>query len=223
MFCPSCGKQIADNAKFCEFCGNIMDDQMQSEVRTGSMPNYAPKAKSGGWQPWMNVLTVTLVTVIGAGLIWWGIIGGISKMTRDVMAMFGLGTYDSWDGDYYGDYGDYYGDYDEWDDYSDYYTDGMFGADYLTRTWSMTTADGQSIWWATFDGSEVELELQSEFGTDDYGSYEYVLISDSELYIPQADQVFTYEINDGGNMLTISPGLVSDASEEYSFNFGMLP
>ena len=21
MFCPSCGKQIADNAKFCEFCG----------------------------------------------------------------------------------------------------------------------------------------------------------------------------------------------------------
>ena len=229
MFCPSCGKPIADDAKFCDFCGNVMKDQAQPEVQADPMPNvqprYAPQHRTSGWQPWMTITTVVLATVIGTGLIWWGIIGGINNVTKQVMALTGMGGYEAWEDAYYGDYdGYYYNDYVE--EYEEAWEEayGYYGAQYdLMRTWSMTSYDGETIWWVTFDDSEVELELQSAYGTDDYGEYEYYLVSENEFYIPRADQTYTFEINDGGNMLTISPGLVSDASEEYWFNFGMQP
>jgi hypothetical protein len=30
MFCPNCGKQIQDNAKFCESCGTVLNDQFMA-------------------------------------------------------------------------------------------------------------------------------------------------------------------------------------------------
>lgn len=220
MFCPSCGKQIADDAKFCEFCGNVMNNQAQPvkpEGRTAQRPvtPYPPQPKARRWQPWMTVTTVVVATVVGAGIIWGAIISGINSVREQIMALSGMGGYDVYE-DYYGGYDDYYGDYeDAWEDAYDYYA----GGNELMREWSMVSYDGESIWWVSFDDYEVELELQNAYGTDDYGSYEYVLIGESEFYIPQADQVYTYEINDGGNMLTISPGLVTDSAEEYWFDF----
>lgn len=220
MFCPSCGKQIADDAKFCEFCGNVMNNPAQPvkpEGRTAQRPvtPYPPQPKARRWQPWMTVTTVVVATVVGAGIIWGAIISGINSVREQIMALSGMGGYDVYE-DYYGGYDDYYGDYeDAWEDAYDYYA----GGNELMREWSMVSYDGESIWWVSFDDYEVELELQNAYGTDDYGSYEYVLIGESEFYIPQADQVYTYEINDGGNMLTISPGLVTDSAEEYWFDF----
>ncbi len=34
MFCSQCGKQIEDNAKFCKYCGNLLNSQNKSIVNT---------------------------------------------------------------------------------------------------------------------------------------------------------------------------------------------
>ena len=46
MFCDNCGKQIADNAKFCPYCGN----KMAGETKSAQAPQYqAPQ--SGSYEP----------------------------------------------------------------------------------------------------------------------------------------------------------------------------
>ena len=52
MFCKSCGKQISNHAKFCEFCGAPLTDES------------APRRKSG-----TSVLTIVLVALLTAFLL----------------------------------------------------------------------------------------------------------------------------------------------------------
>lgn len=55
MFCPNCGKKIPDNSKFCEYCGERMDEQGQFEkqsVRSGMPAGFQGHSKSRkGSQP----------------------------------------------------------------------------------------------------------------------------------------------------------------------------
>lgn len=34
MFCKNCGKQICDDAKFCECCGTVINDQTVSSEKS---------------------------------------------------------------------------------------------------------------------------------------------------------------------------------------------
>lgn len=46
MFCPSCGKQIPDGAKICDYCGNLIPDyspEQAPNVQVGSAPAAAKK------------------------------------------------------------------------------------------------------------------------------------------------------------------------------------
>lgn len=32
MYCKNCGKQIADDSKFCKYCGTLVDDSMTTMI-----------------------------------------------------------------------------------------------------------------------------------------------------------------------------------------------
>jgi hypothetical protein len=46
MFCPNCGKQLADNAKFCDSCGSVLNQTPQQGYAPPQpppvQPQYAP-------------------------------------------------------------------------------------------------------------------------------------------------------------------------------------
>ena len=63
MFCPECGKQNKDNARFCQFCGARIEEE--AEVQTGGWKksgdndkqNQPVKKKTGKYGlPWQLFL-----------------------------------------------------------------------------------------------------------------------------------------------------------------------
>lgn len=156
----------------------------------------------------MTVTTVVLGSVLGAALIWGLIISGISSLTHQIIGYSGFDAADTWVDELIPEAGGAYASQDQ-----------------LMRTWSMSPSGyyGETIIWLTFEEDEIYLELQSASGTEEYGSFDYVMVSEDAFYVPDAGQTFSFEINQGNNMLTISPGLFSGASEEYWFNFSVLP
>lgn len=237
MFCPYCAHQIADDAKFCSACGKPLsaqpapesigeesvslkesvlqpstDTQEQSDAEQAKLvafqPEYIPQVvaepepKPRKWKPWMTVTTVVLGTIVGAALVWSLLISSISGVVNWLLED-SMVPASSWAEEFF-------------DAEAEYSTPAQ-----LMRTWSMSASDfyGGMILWLTFDEDTVQLELQSASGTEDYGSFDYIMVGENEFYIPDARQSFVFSINESGNMLTISPGLVSDATQEQWFNF----
>lgn len=204
MFCPYCGNQVEENAKFCGACGKMLAMQ-QPENRTEQTDGCAPVPRRRRWKPWMTVLTVVLGTVLGTAAVWGLLISGINTVVHSF-------TMD-------------YSDASSPESWIDSMLPDVAPADdhrKLMRTWSMVGSDyyGETIWWITFDEEELEIELQTSAGMEDYGSYSYVMVGENEFYITEVGQAYTFEINDGGNMLTISPGMLSNGMVEYWFSFG---
>lgn len=204
MFCPYCANQVEDNARFCNACGKSLE--LQQPVTQAEQYTFYDAAPRRRWRPWMTVTAVVLGTVLGAGAIWGLLISGINTVTRQIMTYDAAAPGDSW---------------------ADEILPGAGFADsqrQLMRTWSMTGTGyySDSIWWLTFGEDELEVELQTATGTEDYGAFSYAMVGEDEFYIHEAGQAYTFEINDGGNMLTITPGLLSDGYVEYWFNFGEL-
>lgn len=62
MFCSKCGKQTSDQAKFCNYCGNPVNDIPPKPVRT-TAPAPAKKGKTGH----------TLITILVAVAVFFGV------------------------------------------------------------------------------------------------------------------------------------------------------
>ena len=204
MICPYCSNPIADNARFCGVCGRPLPAAEVQEPQAAAQAEsvYVLQPKPRKWKPWMTVVTVILATLAGAAALWTLFISCVSGVTKQLI---GTPMFDP----------------------AEVWTDQILPENTyqnqakLMRSWSMTTSDstGEAILWLTFDEDEVSLQLQSASGTEDCGAFGYAMVGENTFYIADFDQTFAFEINTGGNMLTISPGLVSNAQEEYWFNF----
>lgn len=62
MFCPRCGKQIPDNAKFCVHCGNPIGD----DAGPGANP---PKRKKGLWGVIFTIVIIVLLVALAVELL----------------------------------------------------------------------------------------------------------------------------------------------------------
>lgn len=71
MFCPSCGKEIADDSQFCLACGSavLTTPKAANEVVTGMGPENKQKS------PWRNAIVV-LVCLVGVALLVFGPLKG---------------------------------------------------------------------------------------------------------------------------------------------------
>ena len=80
MFCPNCGKQLGDNAKFCTGCGKSMEKPAQAAPQpTPAAPVYkqpappvytpAPAPKKPGSKKWIPIIAIIAAVVILLGAI----------------------------------------------------------------------------------------------------------------------------------------------------------
>lgn len=55
MFCSKCGKEVADDAQFCQFCGNKLTKEEEKEIDLSMhKPNYE-EAKTPFWFPLIGI------------------------------------------------------------------------------------------------------------------------------------------------------------------------
>lgn len=204
MICPYCSNPIAENTRFCGACGRPVPaaEVREPPAAVQAEPVCGMQPKPRKWKPWMTVGTVILATLAGAAVLWALLISSVSSVTKQLIGTPMFDTAEAWA--------------EEMLPENTYQNQAK-----LMRSWSMTTSDstGEAILWLTFDEDEVSLQLQSASGTEDCGAFGYAMAGENAFYIADFDQIFTFEINTGGNMLTISPGIVGNVSEEYWFNF----
>lgn len=76
MHCESCGKQIPDDSKFCEFCGTpvkektnvkpvVQEKQVEKPVRKPAKPNSIKETKP---KSKFKIFPILLIAIIGAGV-----------------------------------------------------------------------------------------------------------------------------------------------------------
>ena len=83
MYCPNCGAEVKDDAKFCPKCGSNVNESEQTENTVNSSTDV--KTKSTGilsflddWHEWSTLKKVgSIIVVCCIGLIIIGAIGGI--------------------------------------------------------------------------------------------------------------------------------------------------
>ena len=80
MFCPECGKKIADNSKFCKECGAKMEDYNNSNVKTSASEFLAKKEKekvnnNSNTHENKNNKKAIIIGIMALGIIVVGIIG----------------------------------------------------------------------------------------------------------------------------------------------------
>ena len=46
MYCKNCGKQIADDSKFCKYCGTLVDDSMTTNDNSNEFGKGATKIEN---------------------------------------------------------------------------------------------------------------------------------------------------------------------------------
>lgn len=72
MFCPECGKEIKDGAKFCPYCGNqiapaVINESAKGASGTSAVNSAAEKVKSVSRNTWIGIgATVLAVAVVAA-------------------------------------------------------------------------------------------------------------------------------------------------------------
>ena len=218
MLCPYCAKEIDDHAKFCGHCGKAVTPEPvkpadpvsdmpaftatpQSHAGTVDTPAAPPKANRH--RPGLTVTIVIVATLVLSAALWALIFSGMRQFTKQ----FSFTRSPNWSPE------------TTWDDY-------LFGDDNsaLMRTWIMPLSDGiyEEVWQLTFTEDTITVICETAEGSEDFGTYEYVMWEEDEIYLPELETWCTFDINDGGNMLTLSPGLITDAYEEQWFNFEVI-
>lgn len=72
MFCSKCGKEIADDAQFCQFCGNqIVKDEIVEEKKEIDLSVHKPKQQENKPSGCLIAIVVTIIlfiilTIIGS-------------------------------------------------------------------------------------------------------------------------------------------------------------
>lgn len=72
MFCPECGKEIKDGAKFCPYCGNqiapvVINETSKGAAGTSSVNSATEKVRSVSRNTWIGIgATVLAVAVVAA-------------------------------------------------------------------------------------------------------------------------------------------------------------
>ena len=56
MFCPKCGKELADSARFCAYCGSKLKEGAEEEQRSSPM-DRRPEKNSAGPQTEMSAVS----------------------------------------------------------------------------------------------------------------------------------------------------------------------
>lgn len=74
MFCKNCGKQIDDDAKFCEHCRAVINDKAETvDKRTTNMQNldseYTPSVKRKAHILIVGIIAIPVILVIAICLL----------------------------------------------------------------------------------------------------------------------------------------------------------
>lgn len=70
MICPNCKKEIDNDSKFCEFCGNRAKrkySQIVDEVLNEQNKKSVPVSRSKKWQ----VFLIAILVILGIFIIFW--------------------------------------------------------------------------------------------------------------------------------------------------------
>ena len=69
MYCKYCGKQIADNSKFCQHCGGVQDDNSSQSTQTDSQSTVSHNQKVVEIPPIKaNLSDTTKWWIVGCGI-----------------------------------------------------------------------------------------------------------------------------------------------------------
>ena len=92
MYCNTCGREVAPNARFCDNCGSVIERQdNESQNEPQNEPSYAPGTPNQGGMSYgtagtvPNYLTQSIVATV-LSLVCCGIIGSIPGIVAIVNA-----------------------------------------------------------------------------------------------------------------------------------------
>lgn len=76
-FCPKCGEELVDNAKFCKSCGYDLENQKENDFKVSPEQYRPPEAEKS------HTVAMVLGYICAVLIPLFGIIFGIYLMTRD--------------------------------------------------------------------------------------------------------------------------------------------
>lgn len=190
MFCRKCGKSIADNSKFCVYCGEKVAEvatetvQQSQPAQTASYgtqyvqtaPVYPVSAKKTPvWIPIVIVSVVLAVAIIFLSAFF--IFAQIGKAELEEQLLR------------------------DWTNVEK----GSSGAYYTLKL--------------DFSEEDIKYSFESQYINRTIATYDYEILSKDTIKIENRDKEYTIEFNDAKTMMTITPALTSSDAKEYWFNF----
>ncbi len=190
MFCKKCGKSIADNNKFCVYCGEKVTGvttetfQQNQPVQTAlggaqfvqPVPNYQVNSrKSPVWIPIVIVSAVLVVVIAMLSVFFITAQAGKANLKKELLR--------------------------DWSN-----VEKSSGSSYYTLR-------------LDFSDDEIEYTFESQYINRTIATYDYEIVSKDTIKIENRNEEYTIEFNDNKTMMTITPALTSTDSKEYWFNF----
>ncbi len=119
MFCSNCGKELPENAKFCDSCGMMVKPAENQTADTVYTPQVVrPKRKTSGKTAAIiiGIVSAAIVLVCFIALLITSLVGAYHRSHNNLPGNFPGGYFDDYD-----DYGDFF------DDYYDFFDDDHHG------------------------------------------------------------------------------------------------